>query len=85
MPYQIQIKKSAFKELSKLPNTIFVSISDKINTLDKNPFPSGYKKLKGSKNYYRLRVGNYRIVYSVYQDVLIIEIIRIRHRKNVYK
>ena len=85
MEYQIQIKKSAIKELSKLPKPTATRISRVIDGLKKNLYPKGYKKLKGSDNNYRVRVGDYRILYSVYDDVLIIEVVKIAHRKDVYK
>ncbi|HAN17181.1 MAG TPA: type II toxin-antitoxin system RelE/ParE family toxin [Bacteroidales bacterium] len=50
-----------------------------------NPYPKGYKKLKGSDKDYRVRIGDYRILYSVYDNVLIVEVIKIAHRKDVYK
>ena len=84
MEYQIRIKKSAIKELSKLPKPIATKASAVIDLFKTNPYPKGYKKLKGSDNDYRVRIGNYRILYSIHNDVLVIEVIKIAHRKDVY-
>ncbi|HEV8079606.1 MAG TPA: type II toxin-antitoxin system RelE/ParE family toxin [Chitinophagaceae bacterium] len=82
--YQLKIKRSAEKELANFPTVTILAIKDRILTLRSNPFPNGYKKLKGFKNLYRIRSGNYRIIYSVQNDVLIVEILKIVHRKDAY-
>lgn len=83
--YQIKIKPSAAKELEKLPRAIIPKIVTVINELAENPFPQGVKKLTGFDRTYRIRVGEYRILYNLYDDILVIEIIRIRHRKDAYR
>ena len=82
--YQLKIKRSAEKELAFLPYDAILSIKEHIEKLSDNPFPAGYKKLKGFKNFYRLRAGTYRIIYSVEHHELIIEVIKIAHRKDAY-
>ncbi|MDQ6756349.1 MAG: type II toxin-antitoxin system RelE/ParE family toxin [Bacteroidota bacterium] len=82
--YQLKIKRSAEKELANFDVDTVIAINERILILRNNPLPSGYKKLKGFKNLYRIRVGNYRIIYSVQHDILIIEILKIAHRKDVY-
>lgn len=82
--YQLKIKKSAEKELAHLPVDTIVAIRDRVLLLKNHPFPSGYKKLKGFKSLYRIRSGNYRIIYSVQVNVLIIEVLKIGHRKDAY-
>jgi len=83
--YKINWKKSAYKELRNIHEEYIPKIIDSVEKLSQNPFPSGVKKLAGSEKTYRLRVGNYRIIYEVEQQGLTIQIIRIRHRKDVYK
>ena len=83
--YQIKIKPSASKELERLPRTTIPKIVTAIKELAENPFPQGVKKLTGFDRTYRIRVGEYRILYSMYDDILVIEIIRIRHRKDAYR
>jgi mRNA interferase RelE/StbE len=83
--YQLKIKRSAEKELAALSTNIILAINERILVLQNDPFPSGYKKLKGFKSLYRIRVGNYRVIYSIEHDVLIIEILKIAHRKDAYQ
>lgn len=83
--YQIKIKPSASKELERLPRTTIPKIVTAIKELAENPFPQGVKKLTGFDRTYRIRVGEYRILYNMYDDILVIEIIRIRHRKDAYR
>lgn len=83
--FKIVWKKSASKELRKLNPKYIVSILKHVEDLSINPHPPGSKKLTGSDKTYRIRVGYYRIIYEVESNKLIIQIIRIRHRKDVYK
>lgn len=82
--YQLKIKKSAEKELATLPTETIIVIKNLVLELIDNPFPSGYKKLKGFKNLYRIRSGSYRIIYSIQHNELIIEVLKIAHRKDAY-
>ncbi|MCU0326370.1 MAG: type II toxin-antitoxin system RelE/ParE family toxin [Spirosomaceae bacterium] len=85
MKYKVIISNSAEKELSKLPKEVILKIKQKVIQLADNPFISGYKQLKGSQDkFYRIRVGNYRIIYSVQNNELIITIIKIGHRREIY-
>ncbi|WP_022669559.1 type II toxin-antitoxin system RelE family toxin [Hippea alviniae] len=83
--YKIYWKKSAVKELKKLPKESIKKILLKVEKLKEDPFFPGCKRLKNTHNLYRAREGDYRIIYSVEQNTLTIQIIRIRHRKEVYK
>jgi mRNA interferase RelE/StbE len=83
--YKLAIKKSARKELDKLPDQIFLKVDKAILSLKENPFPYPQaKKLKG-ENKCRLQIGDHRVVYSVDEDQKNITIYRVRHRKNVYR
>ncbi len=82
--YKIEIKKSAQKEIKNLPNKELKKVIDKIGSLAKDPRPAGCKKLSGEEKY-RVRVGNYRVLYSIEDDVLVIYIVRVGHRKDVYE
>ena len=82
--YKIKFKSSAEKELKKLPASAIKKISSKIDFLSINPYIPGYVKLQGYRNYYRIRVSKYRIIYSIKKNILTIEIIKIGHRKSVY-
>ena len=84
--YNIIFKRRAAKELLKLPNKIVPLISVTIDDLAVNPRPKAAKKLKGSKDeLWRIRIGDYRVVYVIDDQIRIISIRRIGHRKDIYK
>lgn len=83
--YKIFIGKSAEKELSSLPDSVLLKVNEAILQLANNPRPSGCKKLKGFKDLFRIRVGNYRVVYNIQDKILRIEILKIADRKDVYR
>ena len=83
--YKVQLKKSAEKTLFKLPKPTISKLIQLLLELESNPRPSGCKKLTGAKNSYRIRSGDYRIIYSIFDDVLIIDVIKIGHRKEIYR
>ena len=85
MTCKIEIKRSAFKELSKLPMTHKRRVAGAISKLAKNPRPVASCKLAGADDCYRIRVGNYRVVYRIVENVAMIFIIRVAHRKDVYR
>lgn len=84
--YSIVIGKRALKELLILPKTVNKKIVIAIDELAHQPRPSGCKKLKGENDYlWRIRVGDYRILYSINDEISIVDIRKIGHRKQVYK
>ncbi len=83
--YKLNYKKSVVKELKKLPHDIRVAIVSKIMALAGNPQPNGSVKLRGSSDLYRIRHADYRIIYSIKSGELIILIIKVAHRKEVYR
>ena len=84
--YTIAINPSALKELSKLPKATVKKAEKAIDSLANNPRPIGVKKLKGSdEDLYRIRVGDYRIIYSIEDEIKIIDILKIGHRKEIYR
>ncbi len=83
--YKIQWKRSAKKELKKLDQQIIIRILQSIQDLAANPYPSGSKKLIGSDSIYRIRVGDYRIIYDIQSSVLVIEIVKVGHRREIYR
>jgi mRNA interferase RelE/StbE len=82
--YSILIKRKAEKQLAALPLDIADRVAITIDELAVNPRPVGNKKLQGYANVYRIRVGNYRIIYCVEDVILTVEVIKVGHRKNVY-
>lgn len=83
--YQLKISSQAEKTLRKLPPDITKRLSKAIDKLSKDPFPSGSLKLVGSEADYRIRVGDYRIIYQIRESALIVFVIRIGHRKDIYR
>lgn len=84
MAYTIVFSKQAAKQLEKIQEPYYSSIKEAIIDLSENPRPHGHIKLKG-RDGYRIRVGVYRIIYEIVDDVLMIEILVIGHRKDVYE
>lgn len=85
--YQVEFTKSAAKEFKKLPKKVQRKIVEALTLLSKNPFSEllKIKKLKGAESLYRFRIGDYRVVYEIRQDVLVILVIKIGHRSEVYR
>jgi mRNA interferase RelE/StbE len=82
--YQIRILPAAEKSLSKLPKKMQLRIQGAITVLASNPLPPVTKKLVGRDNY-RLRVSDYRIIYSIHEKILTVKIISIGHRSEIYR
>jgi mRNA interferase RelE/StbE len=83
MVYSINFTKKAVKELEKINEPHYSSIRNAIRNLGVNPRPNGYKKLRG-RDGYRIRVGDYRVIYDISDTILFIEVIDLGHRKNIY-
>jgi len=81
--YIIELTKKAKKKLDKLPDSTAFQLIETIVQLENNPRPIGSKKLKG-RDGYRVRSGNYRIIYEIIDHKLIIEIIDLGHRRDIY-
>jgi mRNA interferase RelE/StbE len=82
--YRIFFKRSVEKDLYDIPKKDVSKILDRIKTLENDPRPPGSEKLTGQERY-RLRQGRYRIVYSIQDDELTIWIVKVSHRKDVYR
>ena len=82
--YRITFKKSVAKDLRVIPKSDITKILGKIDTLSENPRGEGCIKLSGKENY-RVRQGSYRIVYEIRDEVLIVNVIKVAHRSNIYK
>lgn len=83
--YSLQIRRSAAKELRALPAGVRRALVARIRKLAREPRPRGVEKLKGLENIYRVRVGTYRIVYEIRDRALIVTVVKIGHRKDVYR
>lgn len=83
--YSVEMKPSARKELERLPGKLIERIFPKLEGLALEPRPAGCKKLKGGQREWRIRVGDYRVVYTVDDEKLLVSVMRIRHRSEVYE
>jgi mRNA interferase RelE/StbE len=82
--YTLEIMPSAGKELDALDDPLFARIDRRIMTLGENPRPPGCKKLKGYKDQWRVRVGDWRVVYVIDDVARLVSVTRIAHRREVY-
>lgn len=83
MAYILSFSRQAIKELEKINEPFYSNIKQAIINLSENPRPVGYIKLKG-RDGYRIRIGNYRVIYEIFDDQLLIDIISVGHRKDIY-
>lgn len=83
MSYKITVTRKAIKALEKISEPHYSQIKTSIYQLAEDPRPIGCKKLKG-RDGYRIRVGNYRIIYEIFDQILTIDIIAVGHRKDIY-
>jgi mRNA interferase RelE/StbE len=85
MSYQIQISAAAKKALSRLPKAIAVRADRAILSLGENPRPAGSVKLAGTANGWRIRVSDWRILYTIEDDRLVVLVVEVGHRREVYR
>lgn len=85
MKYSIELTSSATKALKKLPDSIAHRIIAALDKLADQARPSGSKKLSGEDNLYRIRIGDYRVVYQIQDEQLVVLIVRIGHRRDIYR
>lgn len=85
MAYAIEFTASALREFRSLDRTTQRRIGKKISELGDDPFPPGTKKLRGQPDHFRIRIGEYRVIYRVDGKRVVIVIVRIGHRKDVYR
>ncbi len=83
--YAVDLKPSARKELERLPAKVIERIFPKLEALETEPRPSGCKKLKGGRDEWRIRVGDYRVVYTIDDTKLSVSVTRIRKRDGAYE
>ena len=84
MAYKVSLKKRAIKSLQKINEPFYSSIKAAVYALADNPRPQGYIKLR-IRDGYRIRVGDYRIIYDIIDKTLVVEIINLGHRKDIYE
>ena len=83
--YNVRLKHSAEKDLRRIDKSRVPSIIEAIEKLEEDPRPVGCRKLVGSDTSYRIRVGDYRVLYLIEDAVCVVEVERVRHRKDTYR
>ena len=83
--FSIQWRTSTKKDLRKLPPREVERVLAEVESLAEEPFPHGSEKLAGTEHTHRIRVGDYRVIYEVFAESRIVEVQRVRHRKDVYR
>jgi mRNA interferase RelE/StbE len=85
LKYRVELKKSAAKVLKKIPKSDQRRICDRIDSLSENLPDTSTTKIKGVNPFHKIRVGDYRIIYEIHGDILVIMVLKIGHRKEVYR
>jgi mRNA interferase RelE/StbE len=83
--HEVLLERSAEKDLKALPAEIFRRVIPQIRALAQNPRPPGCHKIIGSRNDWRIRIGDYRVVYEVDDKLKQVRVMRVRHRREVYR
>ena len=85
MPYTVEIDTKAARDIRRLPRQVHARIVTALQALAGDPRPDGCKKLSGASQLWRIRVATYRIIYQVHDTRLLVIIVRVGHRGNVYR
>ena len=83
--YEVLLESRAERDLKKLPGEVFHRIIPPLKSLADNPKPKGARKISGSKNDWRLRIGDYRVIYEIDERAKCVKVMRIRHRREAYR
>lgn len=83
--YAVHFKASADRELRKLPVAVQRRIVEAVDKLTAIPRPRGSQKLEGEEDFWRIRVGQYRVIYAIEDEKLVVLVVRVGHRKDVYR
>ncbi len=84
-PFRIEWRKSTKKDLRRIAPVEVRKIVDAVKALAEDPHPHGCTKMQGSDCAYRIRIGDYRVIYEVYEHRVVIEVVRVSHRREVYR
>jgi mRNA interferase RelE/StbE len=83
--YEVTFARSARRELEGLVPPLANRILTRIQALAREPRPPGARKVQGRQNLWRIRVGDYRVIYSVYDDQRVVDVVKVRHRREAYR
>ena len=83
--YRIEWRKSTKKDLRRIAPEAVKRIISAVEDLAENPYPPGCQKLAGSDCAHRIRIGDYRVLYEIYEGLLAVEVVKVGHRRDVYR
>lgn len=83
--YEVYLEHAAERDIRKLPAEVFYRIIAHIKNLGENPRPFGCRKITGSKRDWRIRVGDYRVIYEIDEKAKVVRVMRVRYRKEAYR
>ena len=83
--YRVVVERSAEKDLRRLPLDVRSRVADALRSLVDDPRPVGSRKLAGTKHDWRIRVGDYRVIYEIADSIRVVRVYRVRHRREVYR
>ncbi len=83
--HEVLLERTAERDLRKLPQAEFHRLVARIKALGEEPRPSGSRKITGSKNDWRIRVGTYRVIYEIDEKAKVVKVMRVRHRREAYR
>jgi len=83
--YEVLLERRVERELKRLPAGAFGRVIQHLQSLAENPRPHGCRKLVGSQSDWRIRVGEYRVVYEIDDEAEVVRVMRVRHRKDIYR
>ncbi|MBW4650259.1 MAG: type II toxin-antitoxin system RelE/ParE family toxin [Kastovskya adunca ATA6-11-RM4] len=85
MVYQVEIAPAAQRQIRKLTTDVQQKIIQRLEALAVDPYPAGVVKMRGEQSLYRVRLGDYRIIYEIQDEELLILVLKVGHRRDVYK
>jgi mRNA interferase RelE/StbE len=85
MPYTVRFSPGGERQFRRLSRSVQVLLQPKIDDLANDPRPPGVKKLSAEEELYRIRVGNYRVIYAIQDDILLVTVVKVGDRKEVYR
>jgi len=85
VPYRVEFSKPAVRQFEKLSKPVQTRLRPRIDALAHDPRPQGVKKLVGADELYRLRVGDYRVIYQIQDEVLLVLVVKVGQRKEIYR
>ncbi len=83
--YRVVVERSAEKDLRRLPLDVRFRVANALRSLANDPRPIGSRKLAGTRHDWRIRVGDYRVIYEIADSIRVVRVYRIRHRREVYR